>query len=331
MIVGGKEYEMYMDDIPVKDLEADFDQPRRYEIKLELERKGLDPKKAKTAEGIELARRFEELMGAIIENEGISMPLVVEKVNGHYKIIDGDRRLGAVKSILSDEKILKERPALKQRLAKLPCLVIKGPLSKEDKLRLLAHIHIHLADWRPVAKQKVIMDLRQLVEDEKVAAVMGVTPGSIAKTAVIDEMAKKFPSKGPAAISYARELLGIRKDLLDKEVIEATAKKVEEGKITSPVRMRTDLREILADSDAREVYLKPTSTIENAENVLKAKEFRKSLEAPLVIDLEELLSRLLTSLKNVRFDVLKKYKGDKKIKETVDNTITLLNEFKSYL
>jgi hypothetical protein len=331
MIIGGKKYETYIDEIPIENLEPDFDQPRRYELQRELESRGLDPKIAKTAKGIEMTRRFEELVNSIVENEGISMPLVVEKTNEHYKVLEGDRRLGATRFILANKKILSEHPILKERLAKLPCLVVKGPLQKEDRLRLLAHIHIHLAQWRPVAKQKVIMDLRELIgEDRRVAATMGVTPSAISKTVAVEEMAKKFSFKGPSAISYARNLLSLRKSLLDEEVIEATVKKVKDGKITSPIQIR-ELRRILPDPEARKVYLKPSSTIEDAENVLRAKEFKKTLEGPPVIDFSELLNRLVLSLKNVKFEDLVKYKGKKEIKEIIDNAIALLQTFKSYV
>lgn len=331
MIIGGKKFETSLEEIAIENLQPDLDQPRRYELQKQLESEGLDPNTAKTAKGIEMARRFEELTRSIIENEGISMPLVVERMDGRYKVIEGDRRLGAVRNILGNDKILSEKPILKERLSKLPCLVVKGPLKEGDRLRLLAHIHIHLADWRPVAKQKVIMDLRQTIgDDERVASIMGVTLGSISKTAAVEEMAKKFSSKGPSAISYARDLLSLRKSLLDEDVVEATAIKVKEGKITSPVQIR-DLREILPDPDAREVYLKPTSTVENAKDVLKAKEFRKTLAEPSLVEFDEILERLVLSLRNVKFQDLVKYKGSREVKKTIDEAVDLLNKFKAYV
>jgi len=331
MIVGGKEFETTIEEVPIDKLQPNLEQPRRYELQRELESKGLDPKTAKTPSGIELATRFEELMRSIVENEGISMPLLVEKIDGRYIVLEGDRRLGASRRILGDNEILDAHPLLKERLSKLPCLVVKGPLSEEDRLRLLAHIHIHLAAWRPVAKQKVIMDLRErLAQDDRVAAIMGVTTGSISKAVTVEEVSKKFAFKGPAAVSYARDLISIRKDLLDSEVIDVTAKKVKEGLIKTPVAIR-GLRKVLADEDAREVFLKPGTTVEDAENVLRAKEFRKTLEGPKAIEFDELLNRLVITLKKVSFEDLVKYKGNKEIRKTIDEAMTLLSQFKTYV
>lgn len=331
MIIGGKKFDVHLDDISIEKLEPDLNQPRRYELERELASKGLDPKAAKTPKGIEMARRFQELTRAIIENEGISMPLVVEKTNDHYKILEGDRRKGAAERILADEQTLNDKPILKERLSKLPCLVLEGPLSDKDRLRLLAHIHIHLTSWRPIAKQKVIMDLREKIgDDDKVAAVMGVSSSAISATVAVEEMAKKFSFKGPASISYAKGILALRKDLIDQDVVEATVKKVKEGKITSPVHLRK-LKRVLEDHDARKVYLKPPSTIDDAEGVLKAKEFKKTLEESSLIEFDDLLERLVLSLKNVRFEDLVKYKGSKEIRQTIDDAMNLLSKIKAYV
>jgi len=330
MIIGGRKLEISLEDVPIGKLEPNFNQPRRYQLEEELRSKGLSPEIVKKPEGITSSTRFEELVRAIVENSGISMPLVVEKVDDTYKIIDGDRRLGAVNHILNDTKILEKNPSLKDQLASLPCLVVEGPLSDEDRLRLLAHIHIHLANWRPVAKDKVVEDLEKLVsEREKVAAIMGVTPGKVGKSIEVREMAKRFSFKGPSAISYATNLMSLAKRLRDPEVVNTTIQKVKEGKITSPVQIR-DLRRIIPNPDAREVYLKPDKSINDALEVVKAKEFEKSLEKP-EIEFTELLNRLVTSLKTVTFEELVKHKGSTSVRKMVDDCIALLNNFRSYI
>jgi len=329
MIVSGKSVNVQMADIPADKLDPNYDQPRRYELEKELESKGLDTSVVKKPEGIELSTRFDQLVGSIIENKGISLPLVVERTDDKYSIIDGDRRFGAVMRILNDVKVLEENPGLKDQLATLPCLVVEGPLSEEERLRLLAHIHVHLVPWRPIAKEKVVLDLQERVGDERTTRIMGFAPSKIKETLEVRELAKEFSFKGPKAVSWARELRNIKKSLMDEEVKKATVQKVKDGRITSSVKLR-DLRPILEDPDARAVYIKPESSIEDAEKVLKAKELKATIAGP-DIEFNDLLDRLATSLKSIRFEELTKYKGSKTIKKTVDECIALLSSFKSYL
>lgn len=330
MIIGDKEINVSLDEIPVDSLEPNLDQPRRHELQRELEKKGLDTSKATQPDGIELSSRFAELVKAIVENRGISMPLVVEEMGEKFRVIDGDRRLGAVKYILGNESLLGDNPDLKGRLSKLPCLVIKGALSDEERTRLLAHIHVHLAPWRPIARGDVMEELvREVGEPEKAAAIMGVTKYKIMKEMEIKEMERRFPFKGAAATSYARELMSISKSLLDKDVIDTTVSKVEEGIIRSPLEIRR-LRKILADPDTRDLYLKKGTTLQDAEEKISRKEFIESLQRPN-IELEALLDRLVTSLKSIPFEELAKYKGSEEVKELLMDAIKVLKNFKGYI
>lgn len=72
------------------------------------------------------------------------------------------------------------------------------------------------------------------------------------------------------------------------------------------------------------------STIEDAEDVLKSKEFKKSLQGPS-LEFQDLLDRLTTSLKSVKFEDLVKYKGSIEVKKMVEENIKLLNNFKTYI
>jgi hypothetical protein len=330
MIIGGKTMKIYIEDIPVHKLEPDLEQPRRYQLELELQAKGLDPTSAKKPDGIELASRFDELRSSIIENEGISMPLVVEKANGTFRVIDGDRRLGAVRNILADEKIIEEQPNLKQQLNKLPCIVVEGPLTKAQRLGLLSHIHVQIAQWGPIAKEKVIMELGEAINEQRISSVMGTKPSSIKRQREIYEMAQNFvDTKGGKAISYARELMNLKESLRTPEVKNVTIEKIKKGVINDAVDIRT-LRKILPDPDARAVYLKPNTTTEDALNIVKAKDFQKSLDTPTV-DFKETVDRLIATLKTAKLEDIIKYKGNKELKKIVDDAISLLNTFKGYI
>src|SRR5438552_2346864 len=306
MIVDGKEFEVQYEEIDSEALEFDPDNPRRYEIALELESKGLDASIARKPEGIEMATRFQDLVDSVVENKGISVPLIVEKANGHNRLIDGDRRLGAVTHILNSPEILQENPDLETNLARLPCLVVKGPLSEGERLRLLSHIHIHLTPWRPAAKDWVVDKLVRAAGEPKARTVTRATQGSIKKGGLVEEYKKLFAFKGPQAVSWAKELANIRQSLMDNEVVSATVAKAREGKINSAVHLR-ELRTILRDPDSRAAFLRPETTIDEARRVRDMRELAKAIEKPDV-PFKDYVEKLLVALRNVKFEELVKYK-----------------------
>lgn len=329
MIIDGKQLKVYYEEIPVSKIEYDPENPRRYEIGLELQTKGLPAGDARRPEGIEMATRFHELVESIVENRGISMPLVVERNDSKNILIDGDRRLGAVKYILRNKEILDGNEELKNNLAELPCIVVEGPLTETERLRILSHIHVHLTDWRPAAKDYVIEKLIKTVGEEKARTLTRATVGSIEKGRLVEEYKKRFSFKGAQAVSWAKEFASIKQSLVDGEVVNATVDKAKDGKITSAVHLR-ELRKILKNPDARAEYLKPESTIEDAKRVKDIKEFSKAIDRPDV-PFKDYVEKLLLALRNIKFEELLKYKGDQEVVMSVEECITLLNKFKVYI
>ena len=329
MIVDGKEIAVRFEEIPVGEIEFDPNNPRRYEIALELESRGQNPNDAKKANGIEKATRFQELVESVVENGGISIPMVVERADGTNRLIDGDRRLGAVRYILAHDEILQENPHLKDNLSKLPCMIVKGPLTEEERLRLLAHIHIHLAPWRPAAKDYVAEKLLEAAGEPKAKTVTRTTRGSIEKAKLVEDYKKLFSFKGAQAVSWSKELANIKQSLIDDEVVNATVEKARDGNIKSAVHLR-DLRTILKDPDARAVYVRPGATIGEAKRVRDMKELSKAIEKPDV-PFKDYVEKLLMALRNVKFEELVKYKGDQDVAKIVDECMMLLGNFKAYL
>ena len=329
MIIDGKDIEVRYEELPTDSLEFDPDNPRRFEIALDLQSKGMDPAEASKPEGIEMATRFDELVESIVENQGISIPLVVERRAGRNILIDGDRRLGAVKYVLRDDEIVRENPQLKDNLARVPCLIVKGPLSKEERLRLLAHIHVHITPWRPAAKEWVTEQLVQIEGEPRARALTRATKGSLEKGRLVDQYKKLFAFKGPQAVSWAKELANIRQNLIDDEIVVATVQKAKEGKISSAVHLR-DLRNILRDPDARSAYLTSETTIEEARRVKDMKELSRAIEKPDV-PFRDYVEKLLVALRNVKFEELVRYKGDREVAKMMDELGQLVVSFKSYL
>jgi hypothetical protein len=109
-----------------------------------------------------------ELVGSIAENGFLPYePLIVRKRGNKFFVIEGNRRLAAVQSILSDDTG-KYDATVTGRLAKIPVLVFAGASTEgptEDVLRYLGVKHLFgFRDWPPISKA---MFLDQRVKSKK--------------------------------------------------------------------------------------------------------------------------------------------------------------------
>jgi len=317
--IGEEKIEVVLERIDIGKIKPNLSQPRRYEI-------GLKYGSASAPEDIAHSPRFRQLVRSILENKGIVSPLIVETADdGTYLVVDGDRRLGACNYILNDAKTLEVCPDAKDFLSKLPCLVLKKKLSDEQRLRLLAYIHVHQVAWGLSGKEKVVLDLMEKKTEDSVAAIMGLSINTMKKSLTIDKLATRIINKGKASKSYAKELLSIRKGLLDEETAELTIKKINEGKIKSPVDLRK-LREILPDDDARGKYMESDSTIDDAYNLILVKNVFP--ETPDV-NLEELVNRFNEVLSSINWTQVSEYKNELSFKQTLEKCIGTLNRLKA--
>lgn len=97
-----------------------------------------------------------DLVGSIVENGFLPYePLVVREERNKYIVIEGNRRLAAVKSILNSPPEKYPREVL-DRLREIPVLVFEEPagrLDSEEVLRYLGVKHLFgFRDWPPVSK-----------------------------------------------------------------------------------------------------------------------------------------------------------------------------------
>jgi hypothetical protein len=96
------------------------------------------------------------LVGSIVENGFLPYePLIVRQDNDEFVVIEGNRRLAAVRAILR-EPTQKYSDAVKAGLARIPVLIFPGGAShydSEDLLRYLGVRHLFgFRDWPPVSK-----------------------------------------------------------------------------------------------------------------------------------------------------------------------------------
>src|ERR1700675_4873117 len=212
----------------------------------------------------------DELQLQIEANEGLFEPLLVEPhpdLPGKFRIIDGDRRW-------TNSKLLVERG--REQFRQIPIEVTDRTLSEDERLRVWIYIHRQRKEWDAKEKEMVAYYLVDLVGRASAANILGITVRELDKLVEVFEVSEKFTKlRDPsAAITWARELMGVSKKLLVPSVIDAVVKKVNQKRITNSKDLRK-LRTILPDPVARAHFLTEEGDLESAQLRLRPIE-RKS-------------------------------------------------------
>jgi len=97
-----------------------------------------------------------DLVGSIVENGFLPYePLIVRQQGHHFVVIEGNRRLAAVQSILAAPED-KYPEGVKNRLQQIPVLVFRNGAQREDSEEVLRYLGVkHLfgfRDWPPYSK-----------------------------------------------------------------------------------------------------------------------------------------------------------------------------------
>src|SRR6266699_1110676 len=171
----------------------------------------------------------DELQRQIEANEGLFEPLLVEphpEFPGKYRIIDGDRRW-------TNSRLLVGRG--REQYRQIPVEVTDRMLSDEERLRVWIYIHRQRKEWDAKEKEMVAYRLVDMMGRASAANILGITVRELDKLVEVFEISGKFTAlRDPsAAITWARELMGVSKKLLVPTVVDAVAKKVKEKRITN--------------------------------------------------------------------------------------------------
>src|SRR6185312_12535979 len=201
----------------------------------------------------------EELQRQIEANGGLFEPLLVEphpELSGKFRIIDGDRRW-------TNSRVLVEQG--KEEYRHVPIEVTDRTLSEEDRLRVWIYIHRQRKEWDAKEKEMVAYRLVDMMGRASAANILGVTVRELDKLVDVFELSEKFTSlRDPsAAITWARELMGVSKKLLTPSVIEAVVRQVNQRRITNSKDLRK-LRAVLRDPVARSHFLKDEGALDSA-------------------------------------------------------------------
>src|SRR6516225_2997506 len=255
----------------------------------------------------------DELQRQIEANEGLFEPLLVEPhpdLPGKFRIIDGDRRW-------TNSRLLVERGRHQYR--QIPVEVTDRTLSEDERLRVWIYIHRQRKEWDTKEKEMVAYRLVDLVGRASAANILGITVRELDKLVEVFEISEKFTKlRDPgAAITWARELMGVSKKLLVPSVVDAVVNKVNEKRITNSKDLRK-LRTILPDPVAKAHFLTDAGDIDSAQ--LKLRRVEKRGNDGILNDLETAVS----ALKNVPWTTLQELKGDETTLRKIEEAEALL-------
>ncbi len=262
----------------------------------------------------------EELQRQIEANEGLFESLLVEphpELTGKFRIIDGDRRW-------TNSRLLVERG--REQYRQIPVEVTDRTLSEEERLRVWIYIHRQRKEWEAREKEMVAYCLVDLMGRASAANILGITVRELDKLVEVFEISEKFTKlRDPsAAITWARELMGVSKKLLVPSVIDAVVKKVNQKRITNSKDLRK-LRAILPDPVARAHFLSEEGDLESAQ--LRLRVIEKKANDGLLTDLESAVE----AMKRVPWTTLQEMKGDTGVLKKIEDAEELLKSLRKAL
>jgi ParB family chromosome partitioning protein len=261
----------------------------------------------------------DELQRQIEANEGLFEPLLVEphpNLPDKFRIIDGDRRW-------TNSAVLVARG--REQYRQIAVEVTDRTLSDDERLRVWIYIHRQRKEWDAKEKEMVAYRLVDLVGRASAANILGVTVRELDRLVEIFELSERFDGlRDPsAAITWARELMGVSKKLLTPSVIDAVVIKVGQKRITNSKDLRR-LRVILPDPVARENFL-------SAEGDLDTAGLRVAPEKKEMRGLSGELNAVVEAMRRVPWTALEEMKGDTELLRKIDDAQALLKSLRKNL
>jgi ParB family chromosome partitioning protein len=262
----------------------------------------------------------DELQRQIEANEGLFEPLLVEPhpdLPGKFRIIDGDRRWTNSKVLVANGR---------EQYRQIPVEVTDRTLSEDERLRVWIYIHRQRKEWDAKEKEMVAYRLVDLMGRVSAANILGITVRELDKLVEIFEISERFTKlRDPsAAITWARELMGVSKKLLVPSVVDAVVAKVNQKRITNSKDLR-QLRSILPDPVARAHFLSDEGDLESAQ--LRLRPAEKKAKDGLLTELESAVE----AMKNVPWTALQEMKGNPAVLKKIEDAEELLKSLRKAL
>jgi ParB family transcriptional regulator, chromosome partitioning protein len=261
-----------------------------------------------------------ELQRQIEANEGIFEPLLVEphpQVTGVFRIVDGERRWTNARALVEQGK---------KQYREVPVEVIDRTLTDEERLRAWIYIHRQRKEWDAKEKEMVAYRLVDLVGKASAANILGITVRELEKLVGVFELSERFTGlrEPGAAITWARELMGVSKALLTPTVVDTVVARVNRKEITNSKDLRK-LRTILRDPVAKAHFLAPEGAVDSAMLRVAAPMPKKA--AGLVGQLDETIS----SIRQTPWTALNQLRGDPKLLERLRQAEELMRSLRETL
>ena len=263
----------------------------------------------------------EELQRQIEANEGLFEPLLVEPhpdVPHKFRIIDGDRRWTNSLALINQGK---------DQYRQIPVEVTDRTLSDEERLRVWIYIHRQRKEWDAKEKEMVAYRLVDLVGRASAANILGITVRELDRLVDVFELSERFTNlrEPGAGITWARELMGVSKNLLTPSVVEAVIARVNQKRITNSKDLRK-LRAILRDPVAKSHFLSADGDIDSAMLRIAAPP-PKSSKPQLVDELDAAMD----AMKRVPWTTLEELRGNRELLERLDEAEKLVNTLRKAL
>jgi len=159
------------------------------------------------------------------------------------------------------------------------------------------------------------------------ANILGITVRELGKLVDVFELSEKFTKlRDPsAAITWARELMGVSKKLLVPSVVDAVVKKVNQKRITNSKDLRK-LRAILPDPVARAHFLSEEGDLESAQLQLRPSEKPANEGGAL-----DKMGSALAALKGLPWTTFQEMKGDSQVLSKIEEAEKLLKSLRQAL
>jgi ParB family chromosome partitioning protein len=262
----------------------------------------------------------DELRRQIEANQGVFEPLLVEPhpdLPDKFRIIDGERRWTNARLLVGEGK---------SEFRLVPVEVTDRTLSDEERLRSWIYIHRQRKEWDAKEKEMVAYSLVQLVGRASAANILGVTVRDLDKLVTVFEVSERFENlRDPgAAITWARELMGLSKDLLTPSVVDAVVSKVNTKRVTNSKDLRK-LRKILRDPVAKAHFLdQDDSDIDSAMLQVAAPKSAKT-------GLAGQLNSTIAAIRSVPWTEMESLRGNQEVLARLDEADRLLQSLRTHL
>jgi ParB family chromosome partitioning protein len=213
----------------------------------------------------------------------------------------------------------------REQFRQIPVEVTDRTLNDDERLRVWIYIHRQRKEWDAKEKEMVAYRLVDLVGRASAANILGMTVRELDKLVEIFELSERFKGlRDPsAAITWARELMGVSKKLVTPSVIDAIVTKVGQKRITNSKDLRR-LRTILPDPVARENFLSEEGDLDTAG--LRVAPQKKEMRG-----LSGELNAAVEAMRRVPWTALEEMRGDTELLKKIDDAQALLKSLRKTL